>query len=190
MRDDRRQPEVAGRLLRRVVPRLAALVPLEGRHQRERLPAVGALEEAGRLGADEQAAVRGHHVGDLGQLQLAVAVGIAEPRAGVLPRLAQVGAAPDRRAVPLAGGGGEDRARVAVQDGVVDGPVLAVRAAHVPVAPVLALQHEQALAGSDEEHAVRHSVHLRLDDRPSVDRIRTAKSSVCARMRAAPGAPV
>src|SRR5581483_2061779 len=50
---------------------------------------------------------------------------------------------------------------VAVVDGVVDGPTLAVRAAQLPARPVVALQHEAALACTDQEQDLRHPVHLR-----------------------------
>ena len=70
--------------------------------------AVAALEDAGRLGAGEQAPVRRRQARDLRQLQLAVAVG--EALARQLPRLAEVVAAPDAGAVPLARRGRVDRA--------------------------------------------------------------------------------
>ena len=177
MGDDRREAEVPGRLLRGVIPGFAALLALEGGHQREGLAAVGALEEPGGLGAHQQAAVCRHDVRDLRELQL-VAVGVAEPFARVLPGLAKVCAAPDRRAEPLARGGCVDRSRVAVERRVVDRPALAVRTAHAPVAAIVALQDEQALAGSDQQQALRHLAHLRLDGLSVVDRSRREKSSV------------
>ena len=139
---------MARRLVRRVVPGLAAGLAGKRREERPRLAAVAALEDAGRLDADEHAAVGGREMRDLRQLAVAVVVG--EALAGELPRLADVGTAPHRGAVPLARGGRVDRARRGVVDRVVDGPALAVRPAQLPVAPVgVALQHEAALAGSD-----------------------------------------
>ena len=59
---------------------------------------------------------------------------------------------PDRRTVPLAGGGCIDGSRRLVVNGVVDGPALAERAADVAVAPVcVALEHEGALASADQK---------------------------------------
>ena len=107
--------------------------------EREGLAAVGALEQARRLGADEQTAVHGHHRRDLRELEPASPsspslFAVAEALARVLPRLAEVGAPPDRRAVPLARRGGVDRPRLGVVVGLVDGPALAERPAHAPVA--------------------------------------------------------
>src|SRR5207248_591788 len=146
---------MAGRLLVGVVPRAAARLAVERRLQRPRLASVAALEDAGRLGAREQAAVRRRQAGDLGELQ--AVVGVAEALARELPALAKVAAAPDARAVPLAGRGRVDRARVRVVHGVVDRPALAERAADAPVATIpVALQHEAALACPDQQKSRRH----------------------------------
>src|SRR6185436_2245656 len=128
VRKDRRHAEVAGRLVGRVVPRLARRLPVERREERPRDAAVGALEDAGVLGAGEEAPVRGGEARDLRQLQPAVVVG--EALARLLPRLPEVGAAPDARTVPLARGSGEEGARVGVPDHVVDRPALAEWSAH------------------------------------------------------------
>src|SRR4029079_8223344 len=104
----------------------------------------------------DRAVVCVQYVLDLVELQAVLALRVAEALARVLPRLAEVGAPPDRRPEPLAGRGREDRPGVGIEHRVVDRPALAVRAAHAPVAAVAALQHEQALAGPDEEHALRH----------------------------------
>ena len=60
---------MAGRLVGRVVPVVAAGLAVERREQRPRDAAVAALEHAGRLGAGEQAPVRGGQARDLRQLQ-------------------------------------------------------------------------------------------------------------------------
>ena len=64
---------------------------------------------------------------------------------------------------------------------VVDRPALAVRAAHAPVAAVgVALEHEAALARSDQQHRQRHRSHLPSRSLPGVDRGRSQNSSVAA----------
>ena len=73
-------------------------------------PLVAALEDAGRLDADEHAAVLDREGRDLRDLAAGVVV-VRDALARVRPRLAEVGAAPDGRAVPLARGGRVDRAR-------------------------------------------------------------------------------
>ena len=128
VREDRRHAEMPGRLVRGVVPALAARLALERREQRPGLAAVAALEHAGALRAGEEAAVVRGQAGDLRELELALAVAVRETLARLLPCLAEVGAAPDARAVPLARGGRVDRAAAGVVDGVVDRPALAERA--------------------------------------------------------------
>src|SRR3954469_14068290 len=145
LRDEAGDPEMPGRLVRRIVPALAAVLPGERRQQRPGLAVVAALEDARRLDADEQpvaGARERRHLGD----PAAVLVTVGEAFARVLPSLAQVVTAPDGGAVPLACGGGEDRACLRVVDRVVDGPSFAIRAAQRPVAAVVALEHEGALA--------------------------------------------
>ena len=160
VREDRRDAEVAGRLVRGVVPRLASRLAFERGQDRPGLAAVAALEHAGHLGAGEQAAVDGGETGHLRELELGVAV--VESLTRLLPRLAEVGAAPDARAVPLARGGRVDRAGVGVVDCVVDRPAFAERAAQLPVATTLvALEQEAALAGADHQDRLRHRCHLR-----------------------------
>src|SRR5207248_9987915 len=91
-----RDAEVAGRLVRRVVPELAAGLAGKGGEERPGLAAVAALKDAGRLDADEDAAVpRGERrdLGDLARIVVAVADALARER----PRLAEVVAAPDGR---------------------------------------------------------------------------------------------
>ena len=100
--------------------------------------------------------MRGGEARHLRELQVAVLVGQALAR--LLPRLAEVGAAPDARAVPLARRGGEDRARVGVADHVVDRPALAERAAHRPVATgLVALEQEAPFPGPDHQDGLRHA---------------------------------
>src|SRR5215213_1300097 len=98
---------MARRLLRRVVPALAAGLALERREHRPRRAAVAALEDPDLLGTREQAPVSGGERRHLRQLGAVLAV--AEALARVLPRLAEVRAPPDRRPVPFARAGGEDR---------------------------------------------------------------------------------
>src|SRR5581483_8793908 len=85
--------EMPGRLLVRVVPVLARLV-LRRAMELPRLPAVAALEDAGRLGPCEQPAVRRRQARDLGQLPLRV-VAVRQALARLRPRLAEIGALPD-----------------------------------------------------------------------------------------------
>ena len=97
-----------GRLVRRIVPILASGLAGEHRVRRPRRPVVATLEDARRLHTDEHAAMSGREARNLGHL---AAILVREPLARLRPRLAEVGAAPDRRAVPFARGGGVDRAR-------------------------------------------------------------------------------
>src|SRR5437588_432456 len=82
----------------------------------------------------QSAPVRGGEGRDLRDLPPVVAV--REPFARVRPRLAEVAAPPHRRAVPFAGRGRVQVARVGVLDGVVDGPALAVRPAQLPAGAI------------------------------------------------------
>ena len=148
-------PEVPGRLVGGIVPALAAVLARQGREERPGLAVVAALEDARRLDADEQPVARARerrHLRDLA----AVVVAVGEAFARLLPRLAEIAAAPDGRAVPLARGGGVDLPCGRVVDSVVDGPSLAVRAAQRPVAAVVALEHERALSGCDGQQCLRH----------------------------------
>src|SRR6185437_3828342 len=144
--------EMPGRLVLGHVPLRPPRLAVERREQRPGRAAVVALEQAGRLGAGEDATVRRHQAGHLGEPQLPV-LAVAETLARELPRLPQVGAAPDAGAMPLAGGGGVDRARLRVVDRVVDRPAVAERPAHLPVAAgLVALEDEAALARPHEQH--------------------------------------
>src|SRR6185312_8079223 len=139
-----------GRLLVRVVPVAAPGLVVERAEKRPGGAAVPALEDAGRLGADAHLAVGDREPGDPGQLQLAL--GIAQALARELPRLTHVGAAPDARAVPLAGGRGVDRPRLGLDHRVVDRPAVAEGPPHVPVATgLVALEQEQSFARPDRE---------------------------------------
>src|SRR6185312_8210125 len=144
--------EMPGRLVLGHVPLRPPRLAVERREQRPGRAAVVALEQAGGLGAGDDAAVRRHQAGHLGEPQLPV-LAVAETLARELPRLPQVGAAPDAGAMPLAGGGGVDRARLRVVDRVVDRPAVAERPAHLPVAAgLVALEDEAALACPHEQH--------------------------------------
>src|SRR5207302_7765644 len=102
------------------------------------------------LDAREHAPVRRRQPRDLGQLQVAV-LAVGEPLARKLPGFPEIAASPDARTVPLARCGGIDRAGGLIENSVVDRPPLAEGAPHIPVPAVaVALQHEAALAGSDE----------------------------------------
>ena len=161
MRKDRRDAEVPRWLVGRVVPRLAARLALERGQERPGLASVAALEHAGHLGAGEQSAVDGGESGHLGELELGVAV--VESFTRLLPRLAEVGTAPDACAVPLACGGCVDRTGAGMVDCVIDRPAFAERPAHLPVAATLvAFEQEAALAGADQQDGLGHRRHLRL----------------------------
>jgi hypothetical protein len=155
MLEDGRHAEVTGWLVLGIVPLRALRVAIDRAQQRPRRPAVAAFEDARHLGAREDAPVRGGQPGHLRQLQRAVAV--IQALARLLPGIAEVAASPDRRAVPVAGRGRVDRARVRRVDRVVDRPALAEGAADLPVAPgSVALEQEYALAGSDKHDRLRH----------------------------------
>src|SRR5262249_61276240 len=80
-------------------------------------------------------------------------VAARQARARVAPGLAEVLAAPHRRAIPLAAAAGQDRARPRLDREVVERPALAQRTADVPApATRVAVEDEGALAGADEEH--------------------------------------
>ena len=147
---------MAGRLVRRVVPALAPRLSGERGQRRQGLAAVLALEDPRHLDAGEQPTVLHGQVRDLRHLLLAVGL-VGQALARVLPRLAQVGAAPDRRAVPLARRRRVDRPARRVVDGVVDRPPLAERPAQLPVAPgLVAFEQEAPLAGSDQNNRPCH----------------------------------
>src|SRR5262249_50209904 len=137
-------------------PRVARRMAVDRAPERPGLAAVAALEDARHLGAGEHAPVVDGQPRHLRQLQLLVAA-VVEALARLVPGLAQVRAAPDAGAVPLARRGGEDRAALRVVDGVVDRPALAEGTAQLPVAAVrVALEDEAALAGSDQQDGLRH----------------------------------
>src|SRR3954452_16305843 len=181
VRQDRRQPEVTWRLVRGVVPALAAGHAVQRAQERPRLALVAALEDAGGLDAGEDPPVRGGQSGDLRQLRRALTLAVAEALARGLPRLAEVAAAPDRGAVPFARRCGVEVAAFCVVDRVVDRPALAVGPEQLPVSPVrVALQDEASLARSDEDDGLRHLLHLRgrfdVDTAWTVPRGRTHRS--------------
>ena len=155
MREDRRYAEMAGRLILRVVPDVARRLALERAEQLPRLRAVTALEHTRRLCTGEETSVRGRETGDLRELRAAVGA-VVQAFARMRPRLTEVAAPPDGRAVPLARRRCVDRAALRLEDGVVDRPAFAVRAAHVPVATVRTLGDEESLAGSDQQHRLFH----------------------------------
>src|SRR5215471_20641369 len=115
---------MTGRLVRRIVPGLAAVLAGQGRQERPVLPVVAALEDARRLDADEQAVAGTGEGRDLRDLAT-VLVAVGEAFARHLPRLAEIAAAPHGRAVPFACGSRVDIAGGRVVDGVVDGPAFA-----------------------------------------------------------------
>src|SRR4029077_10036102 len=107
--DEVRDPEVPGRLVGRVVPFLAAVLARQGREERPGAAVVVALEDIRSLAADEQPVAGARERRDLGDLA-PVVVAVGESLARLLPRFAEVVAAPDRGAVPLARGGRVDLA--------------------------------------------------------------------------------
>src|SRR5581483_7056328 len=155
----RRDAEVPRRLIRRVVRALAAGLAGQRREECPRLAVVATLEDARRLDTGEHTAVRSGERRDLRQL---APVLVREAFARERPRLAEVLAAPDRRAMPLAGRGREDRAGARLHERVIDRPALAKRPARRPLAAVgIALEDEQPFPGSDEQQRTRHPLHLR-----------------------------
>ena len=142
--EDRGDTEVARRLVGRFVPPLTAGLAFERAQEPPRLAAVTALEDAGHLRAGEEPPVGGCEARDLRELEPGVAV--LEALARLRPRLAEVEAAPDAGAVPLARPGRVDRAGVGVVDSVVDRPPFAERATQLPLEPpFVALEDEQPL---------------------------------------------
>ena len=157
MREDRGHAEVARRLLCGIVPVLAPGLAVERAQKRPGRTAVAALEDPRGLRSREHAAVRDGQARHLRQRK--PVLGVRQALAGERPGVAEVAAAPDTGAVPLARRGRVDGARRLVVDRVVDGPALAERAAHLPVTPgSVALEHEAALAGSDQQHHPRHLI--------------------------------
>ena len=184
---DRGDAEMAGRLVRGIVPGLTPGLACERRQQGPPLAAVPALEDARRLGADENAPVRGgerRHLRHLARAGVVVGEALARER----PCLAQVAAAPDGRPMPFARRGGIDGAGVLVVDGVVDGPALAERSAQVPVAAVfIALEREEPLSGADQQQRPSHflltsgRLHLRrIRSRKVIGRMTTGRGSARA----------
>ena len=166
VRNDRRQPEMPGRLLLGIVPGLPARLAIERGEERPRRAAVAALENAGRLDAREHAAVCRRERRGLRQLQ-AAAIGVAQALARLRPGLAQVGAPPDRGAMPLACRGGVDGAGGIVVHRVQDGPPFTERATHPPVATVaVAFDHEATLPRPHQQYDLRHRRHLRVNRFP------------------------
>ena len=147
---ERRDPEMAWRLVRRVVPLLASGLSGECREQRPRLPVVATLEDPGRFDADEQAAVAHRKRRDFGDLSAALGV-VRDPFARVRPRLAEIRTTPDGLTVPFACGRGVDRAARRVVDHVVHRPAFAERAVELPCLPVVACEEKGAFARSDQQ---------------------------------------
>src|SRR6188472_2251208 len=104
---------MARRLIRRIVPRLASRLARERRQQRPCLPFVTALEDPGRLDADQQAPVAGGERRDFRDLPAALGL-VRDAFARVRPRLTEVGASPDGLAMPFARGRGVNRAALRV----------------------------------------------------------------------------
>src|SRR2546423_5284532 len=98
------------RLLRGIVPVLAARLAVECAEERPVDAAVPALEHTGHLDAREYASVRRRQPGDLGQLLRALALAVRQALARQLPGLAEIVAPPDAGPVPLARRRGVDRA--------------------------------------------------------------------------------
>ena len=154
---DRRDAEMPGRLVRRVVPRLAPGLARERRQQR---PALAAVARSRRCPAPRRrrAAARRSTASDDDLRHLArVVLAVGDALARVRPGLAEVVAAPDRRAVPLARGGRVDRAgrRRRGSRGRRASSRRTARARPV-AAVVVALQHEQALSGFRSAAGPRH----------------------------------
>src|SRR4029079_119527 len=175
------------RLVGGIVPAGASRLPVERALERPGLGAVAALEEAGRLCAGEHPAVGGAQGRDLRDLELAAAraVVVGEALARQLPRLAEVGAAPDSGARPLTRGRSVDGARVRIVHGVVDRPSFAERAARLPVAAAfVAFEDEAALAGSDKKNGLRHRRTSSFDGFEVLDGSAPEKSSEPSRVLA------
>src|SRR4051812_26200026 len=119
------------------------------------LATVAASEQAGRFDARVDRAVRCGQVPDRGDLRPVLAVG--EARGRLSPGRAHVRAAPDRRAVPLAGRAGQQRALIRVPREVAHRPRLAERAANVPVRSVdVTLEDERALLRAEQDGYTGH----------------------------------
>src|SRR5207302_3150071 len=141
----RRDPEMAGRLVRGVVPLLAPRLAGERRQKRPRGALVTAFEDPGSLHADEQPAVVRRERRHLRELPTRLLV-VGKALARVCPGLAEVRAPPDGGPVPLARRCRVDRAAPGAVDRVIDGPALAERPAERPIPPVPALQQKASPA--------------------------------------------
>src|SRR6266849_4683872 len=137
---------MAGWLVLWIVPGLTARLTCERGQQLPAFAAVPALEDARRFDPGTHSSVADGERRYLRHLAGPVGV-VGEALAGKRPCFAQVAAAPDGRAVPLARGGRVDRAHGAVIDGVIHGPALAERPAQLPALPVaVAFEQEEPLA--------------------------------------------
>src|SRR3990170_83806 len=146
VRDDRMEDETT---VSRVPLRARRMVGEPG-HVLPGRPTVHAPEEARRLDARIDGAMRGCHVPDGGELGTIVIVGEAFAR--MRPGRARVIAAPDRRSVPRARAAGEDCAALRVHRDIVDGPTLTQRTAELPIATAcVAIENERALRRPDEQ---------------------------------------
>ena len=127
----RRDAEVPGRLVRRVVPDLRCRADRRAssaRDQSRRRPGSRRCPAPRRRPAHVPATPRASRPSRSSSGVVAVGEALARER----PRLAEVAASPDGRAVPFARCGRVDRARRPLEHGVVDRPGLAVRAAQRP----------------------------------------------------------
>src|SRR5581483_10137933 len=169
-----------GRRVLRVLEALEGRLVLEPGEQRPRDAAVGALEDARRADARVELPVRRGHRRDL--RDRLVALRLLDPLARPFPGLAEVLAAPDRRAVPFAAGTDVDRSVRGVLDRVVDGPALAEGATGAPAVAVVAIEDEEALAGADEQRDLGHGAPFRGGPSVSIhaDRRRPEKSSLAS----------
>ena len=126
------------------------------------LPAVIAAEQAGRLDAGIERAVRGRQVPDRRDLGLTFVVAVGQAFAGLRPGGAVVGAAPNGRAVPGAAATGVQGRPVGRAHEVVGRPVLAEGPAQPPVlARLVRLQDEGTLLGADQQFdSLAHAENL------------------------------
>ncbi len=124
----RRDAEMPGRLIRRIVPLVAPGLSGERRQQRPCLAFVAALEDSGRFDADEQTTVADGERRDFRDLSAAIGV-VGDPFARVRPGFAEVGASPDSLTMPFARGRGVHGAALGVLDDLVHRPAFAEGAA-------------------------------------------------------------